>query len=83
MIEDVMDLRKNNWNPCRRDNNLKTFEQFQQKTDQREDQEERKNVNPHYLQGSTGSTSGQVIRRIQGDRRRGYRSDGNRIQSRK
>jgi len=88
MIQEVIDLRKNNWNPSLRDtNNQKTIEQFHQKT-QREDQEERENIDPHYLQGSKGSTSDHGIRRIQGDRRGGDRrggdrSDRNRIEPRK
>ena len=28
MIQDVIDLRKNQWNPCRKENNPKTFTQI-------------------------------------------------------
>jgi len=82
MIQDVIDLRNNNWNHCRRDNNPKTFELFLQKTDPRQDQE-RENINPRDLQGSMASISGQDIRRIQGGRRGGNHNYGKRIASRK
>ena len=82
MIQDVIDLRINNWNPCRRGNNPRTFELFHQKTEPRKYQE-RENINPRDLQGSMASISGQDIRRIQSNRRSGDRNQWKRIASRK
>lgn len=82
MIQDVMDLRRNNWKPRREDNNPKTIDEIHKDVKKEREEQERELNNPQY-QGSMGSMSGQRDGGRPGDRRGDRGDDRNRKGSRK
>jgi translation initiation factor 4G len=77
MIQDVMDLRRNQWKPRREDNNPKTIEQIHKDAERERTEQEQELMNAPNFPGSMGQSS----RDRPGDRR--DRDDRNRKASRK
>jgi hypothetical protein len=77
MIQDVMDLRRNQWKPRREDNNPKTIEQIHKDAERERTEQEQELMNAPNFPGQMGQSS----RDRPGDRR--DRDDRNRKTSRK
>ena len=77
MIQDVMDLRRNQWKPRREDNNPKTIEQIHKDAERERTEQEQELMNAPNYPGQMGQSS----RDRPGDRR--DRDDRNRKTSRK
>lgn len=75
MIQDVVDLRKNNWKPRREDNNPKTIDQIHKDAIREREEQERELNNPQLYQGSMSGQPGRDNRGLPGDRRGGDRGD--------